>query len=333
MDRMSDLRWGVVGAGGIAGVVVPDIQATDGNHVVAVAARELGRAQQFAKAHDIATAYGSYDELFTDPDVDIVYVATTHTQHRDLAIAALRAGKHVMTEKPFTLNAREAREVVAVARETGLFCMEGMWMRMNPTTRRAVDIAKSGRIGEITGVRADLSRLFPYDPNHRLYDLSIGGGALLDLGVYPATFAWLVLGRPDTVQATGSLAPSGSDLTVAMQWGYADGRVGQVFCSAAGPSPFAALITGTGGWIRIESRIHRPTAITVGTGGNDDLVEEVIEAEPAIGGGFGHEIAEVARAIAAGETESPLAPLDDSVAMLEVLDEARAQLGVRYPQD
>lgn len=330
---MSDLRWGVVGAGGIAGVVVPDIAATPGNTVVAVAARALDRAQQFATTHGISRAFGTYDKLFADPDVDIVYVATTHTQHHDVAIAAMRAGKHVMIEKPFTLNATQAREVVAVARESGRFCMEGMWMRMNPSIRRAVEIAQSGRIGTITAVRADLSRLFPYDPAHRLYDLAIGGGALLDLGVYPATFVWLVLGRPDTVQALGSLAPTGSDLTSAMQWGYAGGQVAQIFCSAAGPSPYTALITGTGGWIRIETRIHRPTAITVGTGGNEDLVLEVFEAAPIEGGGFGHEIAEVARCIAAGLTESPLAPLDDSVALLEVLDEARAQLGVRYPQD
>jgi len=330
---MSDLRWGVVGAGGIAGVVVPDIAATPGNSVVAVAARVLERAQAFATTHGIGRAYGSYDELFADAEVDIVYVATTHTQHHGLAIAAMRAGKHVMVEKPFTLNAAQAREVVAVARETGRFCMEGMWMRMNPSIRRAVELAHSGRIGTITAVRADLSRLFPYDPAHRLYDLAIGGGALLDLGVYPAAFAWLVLGRPDTVQAVGSLAPTGSDLTTAMQWGYAGGQVAQIFCSAAGPSPYTALVTGTGGWVRVETRIHRPTAITVGTGGNNDLVQEVFDAGPIVGGGFGHEVTEVARCVAAGLTESPLAPLDDTVALLEVFDQARAQLGVRYPQD
>jgi predicted dehydrogenase len=326
---MSEIRWGIVGAGGIADVFAPDIATVDGNRAVAVAARDAGRAAAFAAKHRIERSYGSYTELFADPEVDVVYVATTHTQHRDLAIEAMRAGKPALIEKPLTLNAGQAREVVAVARETGVFCMEGMWMRLHPSVRQAVQLAKDGRIGDVTAVRADLSRLFPFDPSHRLFDLAIGGGALLDLGVYPTHFAWLVLGRPDTVQAIGSLSPTGSDLTAAMNWGYADGRVAQIFCSAAGPSPYTALITGTGGWIRLETRIHRPTAITVHTDDGD----EVIEAEPPVGGGFGHEIAEVARCLREGLTESPLVPLDETVEILEVLDEARAQLGVTYAED
>jgi len=323
------VRWGVIGAGGIADVVVPDIGTTPGNQVLAVAARDPERAAAFAARHGITRSYGSYDALLADPDVDVVYIATTHAQHHGQALAALRAGKPVLVEKAFTLNARQAREVVAEARARQLFCMEGMWMRLHPMVREAAGLAAEGRIGKITGVRADLSRLFPYDPAHRLYDLALGGGALLDLGVYPATFAWLILGRPDTVQAVGSLAPTGSDLTVAMQWGYAGGQVAQIFCSAAGPSPYTGLITGTEGWIRLEERIHRASAITVHTQGE----ERVIAAPETIGGGFGHEIAEVARCLREGLPESPLVPLDETVAILEVLDEARAQLGVRYEVD
>jgi predicted dehydrogenase len=323
------IRWGILGAGGIAATVSLDIAATPGNVLHAVGARDADRAAAFATAHGVARSYGSYAELLADPDVDVVYVATTHGQHRDHALLALRAGKPVLVEKAFTLNAAQAREVVAEARHLRLFCMEAMWTRLNPLIRQAVEIAHSGRIGDIVGVRADLSRRFSYDPAHRLYDLAAGGGALLDLGIYPVTVAWLFLGRPDTVQALGSLSPTGSDVTTVMQWGYQDGRVAQLYCSAAGASPLAALVTGTAGWISIEPRIHRPARLVV----HDAAGDEVIAAEEQTGNGYGYEVLEVERCLRAGELESPLVPLDETVAILEVLDEARRQLGVRYPAD
>jgi predicted dehydrogenase len=323
------IRWGILGAGAIAATVGADIAATPGNVLQAVGARDADRAAAFAAAAGVARSYGSYADLLADPDVDVVYLATTHAQHRDQALLALRAGKPLLVEKAFTLNAAQAREVVAEARARRLFCMEAMWTRLNPLIRHAVEIAHSGRIGEIVGFRGDLSRHFPYDAAHRLYDLAAGGGALLDLGVYPATVAWLFLGRPDTVHAVGSLSPTGSDLTNAMQWGYADGRVAQLYCSAAGESPFAALVTGTAGWISIEPRIHRPTRMVV----HDASGDEVIPAEAEPGNGYALEVLEVARCLREGILESPLVPLDDTVAILEVLDEARRQLGVHYPAD
>jgi predicted dehydrogenase len=323
------IRWGILGAGAIAAQVGADIAATPGNVLHAVGAREAERAAAFAAAHGVGRSYGSYAELLADPDVDVVYIATTHGQHHDHALRALRAGKPILVEKAFTLNSAQAREVVAEARARQLFCMEAMWTRLNPLLRHAVDIARSGRIGDVVGFRGDLSRLFPYDPAHRLYDLAAGGGALLDLGVYPANVAWMFLGRPDVVQATGSLSPTGSDVTSAMQWGYADGRVAQLYCSAAGESPFAALVTGTAGWLSIEPRIHRPARLTV----HDRTGDEVIAAQDEPGNGYALEVLEVQRCLRAGEQESPLVPLDDTVAILDVLDEARRQIGVRYVVD
>ena len=324
-----EIRWGILGAGGIAATVSADIAATDGNVLQAVGARDASRAAAFAERFGIARSYGSYAELVADADVDVVYIATTHGQHHEHALLALRSGKPVLVEKAFTLNTRQAREVVDEARRRGLFCMEAMWMRLNPLIRAAVDLANSGRIGAVTGVRADLSRHFAYDPAHRLFDLSAGGGALLDLGVYPATFAWLVLGWPSVVQATGSLAATGSDLTVALQWGYPDGRVAQIYSSAAGPSPFAALITGTDGWISVQPRVHRPQRLVIFA----ENAEEIVDGEPEPGNGYRRQVAEVAMRLRRGERESPFVPLDETVALLEVIDEARVQLGVRYAAD
>jgi predicted dehydrogenase len=326
---MEPIRWGILGAGGIAATVGSDIAATPGNVLQAVAARDAARAAAFAQTWGVGRSYGSYAELLADDDVDVVYIATTHGQHHEQALAALRAGKPLLVEKAFTLNARQAREVVAEARTRRLFCMEAMWTRLNPLIRQAVEIARSGRIGDVVAVRADLSRHFPFDATHRLFDLAAGGGALLDLGIYPATVAWLFLGRPDAVQAVGSLAATGSDLTTAMQWAYADGRVAQLYCSAAGNSPAAVLVNGTAGWIRIEPRIHRPKQLIV----QDVEGQEVIDGVPPPGNGYGLEVEEVARCLRAGELESPLVPLDETVAILEVLDEARRQIGVRYAAD
>ena len=326
---MQPIRWGVLGAGAIAATVGADIAATDGNLVQAVGARDAERAATLAARFGARRSYGSYPELVADPEVDVVYVATTHAQHYEHALLALRAGKPVLVEKAFTLTAAQAQEVVDEARARGVFCMEAMWMRLNPLLRRAVELAQSGRIGEILGVRADLSRHFPYDAAHRLFDLAAGGGALLDLGVYPATAVWMFLGRPDTVQAVGALAPTGSDVTTAMQWGYPAGPVAQIYCSAGGASPLAALVTGTDGWISVEPRIHRPQHLVVHDAGGD----EGIASAPVVGNGYQAQAAEVARCLRAGELESPLVPLDETVAILTVLDEARRQLGVRYPAD
>jgi predicted dehydrogenase len=322
------IRWGILGAGGIAGVVGPEIAAEPGNDVVAVAARDLDRATRLAHAVGAPRSYGSYAELVADPDIDLVYITTTPGQHYEHALLALRAGKPVLVEKPFTVNAREAREVVAEARARQLFCMEGMWMRLNPLIIRAQQIAVSGRIGALISVHADLSHLFEFDPKHRVYDLAAGGGALLDLGVYPATFAWLFLGRPDIIQTIGALSPTGTDASVAMQWGYPGGRFAQISCSAQGTNPLTGLVAGTAGWISIGGRVHRAPFITVHDESGDEVLRQTIKA-----GGFNHEIAEVARCLRAGELESPRVPLDETIAILDVLDGARAQLGVRYPAD
>jgi predicted dehydrogenase len=322
------IRWGILGAGGIAGVVGADIAATPGNEVVAVGARSARRAAALADQLGASRFYGSYDELVADPDLDVVYIATTHGQHHEHALLTLRAGHPALVEKAFTLNAREAREVIAEARARQLFCMEAMWMRCNPLVRAAVDAVRSGRIGELISVRADLSTHFPYDPAHRLFDLAAGGGALLDMGIYPATFAWLFLGRPDEVRATGQLSPTGSDATVAMQWGYRDGRFAHVASTTLGANPTAPVVAGTAGWISFEGMPARPRSITI----HDSSGDEVL-TDPLTGHGYQPEVLEVERCLRAGERESPLVPLDETVAILEVLDEARAQLGVQYEAD
>lgn len=320
------LRWGILGAGGIAAVVGAAIAESSRSAIVAVAARDGGRAADFASRMKIPRSYGSYAELVDDPAVDVVYIATTHAHHHEHALLALRAGKPVLVEKAFTLNAAQAREVVAEARSRGLFCMEAMWMRLNSLVRRSVEIAQSGRIGEITTVRADLSKYFPFDPSHRLYDLAAGGGALLDLGVYPLHFVWMVLGAPSGLAVGGRRAPTGSDLVAALQLTYPNGAVAQVHTSATVTSPDTGLILGRQGWVRHDGRLHHPDSVTVCDPDGVDVLTAT-----AYGAGYGPQIAEVERCLREGLTESPRIPLDETVAILELVDRARAELGVVYP--
>jgi predicted dehydrogenase len=320
------LRWGILGAGGIAATVGADIAASPNSAIVAVGARDAGRAAAFAADLGIPRSYGSYAELVADPEVDVVYVATTHGQHYEHALLAIEAGKAVLLEKPITINARQGREVVAAARARKQFLMEAMWMRLNPIVRRALDIVASGRIGTVQSVRADFSFVEPFDPNHRLYDLAAGGGATLDAGVYPATFAWLFLGQPETVQATGALSPAGSDSSVAMQWGYPDGRFAQIASTFLAESPLMGIVSGSAGSISVSgTMLPNPEQLTVTTAEGDEVIDI-----SSTGNGYGYEVAEVERCLAAGELESPLIPLDETLGILEILDEARAQIGLRY---
>lgn len=322
------VRWGILGAGGIAGKFAADLINTPGNALAAVGARQADRAADFAARHGAPRSYGSYQELVSDPDLDVVYIATTHPGHHEQALLAIEAGKAVLIEKPVCLNAADTREVFAAAAAAGVFAMEAMWMRTNPLIRKAQELVAGSAIGEVVSVRAELGLGRPFDVSHRLYDLANGGGALLDLGIYPVTFGWIFLGRPESVAVTGALAPTGSDATVAMQWSYSDGRDAQLWCSAPISAPFGGLVVGTEGWIRTEGRFYRPSALTVMMGGLESRIEDPLGGDT---NGYGPEIAEVARCLRAGLTESPLIPAADTIAILELLDGARAELGVRYP--
>jgi predicted dehydrogenase len=217
------IRWGILGAGAIADTFSRDISLTQGNVVTAVAARNADRAAGFAARHGAARSYGDYGGLVNDDEIDVVYIATTHPHHRAHALLAIAAGKPVLIEKPVCLNSADARDVFEAATRADVFAMEAMWTRTNPLIRTAQQRIADGAIGEVGGVRCEFGLGVAFDPTHRLYDLDNGGGALLDLGVYPATFAYLFLGAPDEVRTVGTLAPTGADETVAMQWPY-EGR-------------------------------------------------------------------------------------------------------------
>ena len=331
MDSTRPVRWGILGAGFIAGLVASAVVASADSELSAIGSRSLDRAAALADqvAAPEARLYGSYDDLVADPDVDIVYIATPHAQHHEHALLALRAGKPVLVEKAFTLTAREAREVLDEARARDLFCMEAMWMRVNPLVLLGQKLVADGVFGELLSVTADHGQSFPFDPTNRLFAMELGGGALLDLGVYSAAVAWTFLGRPDGVVAVGKLSPTGSDLDTAMQWSYDDGRFAHVSSTTRSATPTTATVVGTTGWMRFEDPFYNPPRLVIHTERDgDQVIERGDNPYP-----YGAQVTEVERCLRAGRLESQHLPWSYTLGMMELMDDARAQVGVRYAAD
>ncbi|HSE72458.1 MAG TPA: Gfo/Idh/MocA family oxidoreductase, partial [Nocardioidaceae bacterium] len=322
------VRWGIMATGKIARGFATNLRLLPEAEIAAVASRRAESAQAFAAEFGAARAYGSYEELVADPAIDVVYVATPHALHHENVLLAFEAGKPVLCEKALTLNAREAEELVAVARDKGLFLMEAMWMRCNPVIRRVQQLLDSGRLGTVHQVRADLGFLVDRPDSDRLLAPELGGGALLDMGVYPLTFAHLFLGDPQKVHAVATMSPSGIDLNLSLSLGYASGAVASLSSTMTAWSPRTASIATDQGRIDLDEGFHHPRSATwVSNGDTETFSEELI------GTGLANEALEVTRCLRNGETESPLVPLDDTLAIMRLMDRIRADIGLRYAVD
>jgi predicted dehydrogenase len=331
------VRWGILATGKIATAFVENLALVDDCEVAAVGARRQASADEFAAKHGIATAYGDYRALVEDPAVDVVYVATPHALHREHVELAFDAGKPVLCEKAITLTAADAQALVDRARAENLFLMEAMWMRCNPLVRQMQRLVSSGRFGEVRQVRADLGFVVDKPPTDRLLDPALGGGALLDMGIYPLTFASLFLGEPSRISATATLSEAGVDLDIAVGLGYDNGAIASITSTMRAWSPRTASIATDVGRIDVPAAFHHPTTVTwTPLTGDPDFASapepEELRTE-LIGTGLAHEAIEVVRCLRNGETESPLVPLDDTVALMRQMDRIREIVGVRYPAD
>lgn len=325
MDR---LRWGILATGWIAGLFTKDLLANGGT-ITAVGSRSKDKAETFAREHAIARAHGSYEALAADPEVDAIYVATPHPSHVTAAELCIRAGKHVLIEKPFTINAKEAAHLAQLARDHDVVVLEAMWTRFLPHMIRLRQILAAGTIGEIRALSATHTQDLPDDPGHRLNDLALGGGALLDLGIYPVSFAVDILGRPEQVMASGRLRSTGADAAVAAIFRYSDGATASLLAMSDAPGSNRAEINATGGHVEIDGIWYAPTSFRV-YDSSKTLLEEFTRAD-MVGRGMHFQAEELERLVADGERVSPLMPLDQSVVIMEVLDEIRSQIGVVYP--
>jgi predicted dehydrogenase len=321
------IRWGIIGTGGISSTFAADLEHTDSGTVAAVGSRRRETADAFGERFGVPRRHDSYEALVADPGVDAVYVGTPHPMHHEDALLALRAGKPVLVEKPFTMNAAEAEELVAEARERGLFLMEAMWARFLPHIREVGRLLAEGALGEIVTVHADHSQWFAEDRTHRLFVPELGGGALLDLGIYPVSFASMVLGEPDEVLAIADSAFTGVDAQTSILLRYASGAHAVLNCTLRALGPTRAAIVGTDARIEIDGAFYQPNTFT--------LIPRVGEPErmfdPPAEGGLRHEADEVARCLEAGLLESALMPLDETVAIMRTMDAVMAQATAARP--
>ncbi len=320
------IRWGIAGTGNIAAGFADDFGALGEGPIVAVGSRSAATADAFAAAHGIGRAHGSYADLAADPEIDVVHIAGLHIVHADQAVQFMEAGKHVLVEKPLALDVGEVDRMIAAARANDRFMMEAMWMRFNPAHVEAMTRIGQGAIGEVRRVIADFSFPLPFDPGHRLLDRAKGGGALLDLGVYPFNLAWWALGPPDEVHHVGHLATTGVDDEISLLCGWASGASALLTCGLRLDGPMTARIEGTEGVAEFPFPAHACASVILRRG---DQVEEIVGDAP----GLRHQVVEVNRCLRAGEIESPRMPWATSRAVLEHFDAIRAELGVRYGAD
>ncbi|MGH8824276.1 MAG: Gfo/Idh/MocA family protein [Jiangellaceae bacterium] len=325
---MTPVRWGVVATGGIAHTLAGEMLLLENSHIAAVSSRVKERAQVFADEFGIPRAYGLYEELLDDDDVDVVYVATPHAQHAEIVGAALDAGKAVLCEKAFTTSLADTERLAGKARDLGVFCMEAMWTRFVPMIVRAREIVAGGGIGDVRSISADLGFVAGPHAKDRIWDPALGGGALLDVGIYPVAFAQMILGSPDTLAVHGSVTDEGVDAEAGMLLGWDSGAYALLEASLSAVTSNSARIVGTEGRLDIPPRFHHPRRL-IHT--DVDGRVQVHEEEHPEGRGYVPMLRAVQQCLREGRTETDEMPLSDTVAVMEILDRALRGLGVSYP--
>ena len=323
------IRWGILGTGKIARALATALQDVPDAVLVGVASRSLEKAEAFAADFHASTAYGSYEELAAAGDIDLVYIATPHPQHAANALLALNAGKGVLCEKPFTMNRREAAHVVDLARSRKLFLMEAMWTRFMPALAEVKRLIAAGEIGSVHQVVADFGFTASFGPEHRVFNPELGGGALLDLGIYPLSIAASLLGPVVDVKAQADMGPTGVDVQTGFTLKHEGGGMSVCSCSFQARTPGELTVSGSRGHIRMNTMFHRARSITVSL---DDGSTRTIDT-PYLGNGYVHEVIEAQRCFREGLIESPGMTHAETLALMEVMDEVRRQIGLVYAAD
>jgi len=320
------IRWGILGTGTIAHKFATGLTAAPGAELIAVGSRTQGAADEFASKYNIPHRHAGYEALARDSSVDVIYVATPHTFHAENTRLCLEAGKPVLCEKPFTLNTQQANAVIALARRKGLFLMEAMWTRFLPAIVRLRELVAAGTIGELRMMTADFGFRTQFNPEGRLFNPALGGGGLLDVGVYPVSLAFMLFGTPARITSTVHLGDTGVDEQAAWLFGYEGGQIAVMSSAIRTTTPHEAVISGTKGIIRIPDWWHADRLILQPAGQPDETLHIPFE-----GNGYNYEAIEVMNGLKAGKLESDVMSLDETRAVMSAMDTIRAQWGLKYP--
>ncbi len=319
-------RWGILATGKIAGKFAEALSTVEEAEKFAIASRSLQKAQQFASKYQFTRAYGSYEELLRDPEVDIVYIATPHHAHVQWSAEALQNNKHVLSEKPLGLSYSSVSDLLDFAQSSGNFFMEALWTRFIPSFKKAADWHASGKIGEIKTIIADFGFRASFDPQARLFNKSLGGGALLDIGIYPLFLAHHFLGKPDQILASSIFGETGIDESTQAILRYPN-AIATIQCTLVASTPVEAHINGTAGSITIHGKWHEPTKSSLyDVNGN---VTDTFSFSP-ICNGYEYEIMEVHQCLNQGRTESTLFPVASSRELFTLLQGVMVAAGISY---
>jgi len=330
---MKTIRWGILGTGWIATLFAKGLNDLPATELVAVGSRSQASADEFADKFDIPTRHASYEALAKDPNIDVIYVSSPHTLHKEHSILCMSEGKAVLCEKPFTLNAGETEEMITFAREHKVFLMEAMWTRFLPHMKQIRSLIAEGAIGELRMLQADFGMAFPFNPEHRLFDIELGGGALLDAGIYPVSLAHYLFGPPTEIKSFANFGSTKVDEEVAMVMQHAEGQLSLLSTSLRLDLPHEALILGTKGKIKIHKSWFTPSSFTLYQDGEEietvtSGVEGELEHAP-----YNYEALEVNQCLREGKLESSIMPLDESLVIMQTLDTLREQWGFKYPSE
>ncbi len=321
-------RWGILGTGSIAHKFATGLSVLTDAKLIAVGSRTQESADKFADEFHAPKRHASYEALANDPEVEAIYIATPHPFHKDNTLLCLNAGKAVLVEKPFAINAAEAQQMISLSRQKKVFLMEAMWSRFLPAIVRARELIASGMIGEVRMLNADFGFRTSFNPKSRLFDLALGGGALLDVGIYPMSLAFMLFGTPKTVAAQAHFSETGADDQNAILFSYDQGQLALLSSANRTNTAHEAIIYGTDGSIRIPDWWHGQKLIL----NVNDKPTETLDI-PHLGNGYPHEAIEVAACVRAGKIESETMPLDESLAIIQTMDTIRSQWGLKYPSE
>jgi len=326
------IRWGILGTGKIAKAFAAGLRDTPDAELVAVASRSADSAQSFGAQFGVARCHATYQALADDAQVDVIYIATPHPMHHENAMMCLRGGKAILVEKSFTVNRREALDIITLAREKNLFVMEAMWSRFMPAIVEAKRIVDSGEIGVASHVSADFGFASDAGPEHRLFNPELGGGALLDLGIYPLSMSSFFLGAVTSVQAQATLGATGVDVQTAFTLQHEGGGMSVCSCTLRARTQSELTISGDKGFVRLHDRFHNTEEISVTLVNGATRTSRTIKLSH-VGNGYAHEAMEVGRCLRAGLIESPAMSHEETLRLMGVMDTIRAQIGLRYSAD
>ncbi len=323
------IRWGIIGPGGIAKKFATGLTVVPDAELVAVGSRTQANADKFGDEFNIPRRYASYEQLAEDPEVDAVYVATPHPFHKENTLLCLKNGKAVLCEKPFTINLKEATEVVNFAREKGILLVEAMWTRYIPAMVKVRELIAQGAIGEVRMITSDFGFRAGFDPKSRAFDPALGGGGMLDVGIYCLSLSSMIFGNASRVTGMAHLGETNVDEQAAVILGYDKGKLSLFSTAVRTNTPMEAFILGTEGRIKIHSLFWKPTKLTLTVYGKEETDIDV----PHEGNGYNYEAIEVGNCLRAGKLESDVMPLDETLAIMKTMDEIRAQWGLKYPME